>query len=307
MIMRAALLLADADIDFTAVDVIHEYVSFVGTFFIVGAAAFYFLLLRPALSSGSPAMGVAARAAARIGILGGVLRLLSILMSASGLMNTKHLTLIEALTQRPATLVGVVVTVIAILAFAAAAFAASGALAAWTIAGIATLVIALRGVLTTELEELVNPVHVFAASMWIGTLFVLVVAGLSTALSGAVSPDAREPAIAAMVNRFTTVALWSAGVLVLTGVTTAWLHLGSVSALWTSIYGKTLMVKLCLVAVVFWLGGYNNWRMKPEMGTEAGARRLQRSAIYEIAIAAIVLIVTAVLVNLPAPAEHMAH
>jgi putative copper export protein len=305
MIIRAALLLADADIDFTAVDVVHEYVGFLGTFFIVGAVAFYFLLLRPALPSDSPARGIAARAAARIGVLGGVLRLLAILMSAMAAMNEKHLTFFEALSRRPAILLGTAVTVIAILAFAGAAFAASGVALSWTIAGIATLVIALRGVLTTELEELVNPVHVFAASMWIGTLFVLVVAGLTTALSGALSPSERDPAIAIMVNRFTTVALWSAGVLVLTGLTTAWLHLGSVPALWTSIYGKTLMVKLCLVAVVFTLGGYNNWRMKPAMGTEAGARKLQRSATYEIGIAAIVLIVTAVLVNLPAPAEHM--
>lgn len=307
MLIRVALLLAGADIDFTAIDVIHEYVSFIGTFCIVGAAAFYFLLLRPVLSNGSPAMGVAARAAARIGILGGVLRLLSILMSVNGAMNAKHLTFVEALTRRPAVLVGTVVTVIAILAFAAAAFAAGGIVLSWTIAGLATLVIALRGVLTTELEELVNPVHVFAASMWIGTLFVLVVAGLTTALSGAVSPSERDPAIASMVNRFTTIALWSTGVLVLTGLTTAWLHLGSVPALWTSIYGKTLMVKLCLVAVVFWLGGYNNLRMKAEVGTEAGARKLKRSATFEIGVAAIVLIVTAVLVNLPAPAEHMAH
>ena len=307
MLIRVALLLADADIDFTIVAVIHEYVSFIGTFCIVGAAAFYSLLLRPALSNGSRAMGVAARAAARIGILGGVLRLLSILMSLNGAMNEKHITFLEALTRRPAVLIGTIVTVIAIFAFAAAAFAASNALASWTIAGIATLVIALRGVLTTELEELVNPVHVFAASMWIGTLFVLVVAGLTTALSGTVPPNERDPAIAKMVNRFTTVALWSAGVLVLTGLTTAWLHLGSIPALWTSIYGKTLMVKLCLVAAVFWLGGYNNWRMKPAMGTEEGARKLQRTATFEIAVAAIVLIVTAVLVNLPAPAEHMAH
>ena len=132
MLIRAALLLADADIDFTAVDVIHDYVSFVGTFCIVGAAAFYFLLLRPAVSHGSPAMGVAARAAARIGILGGVLRLLSILMSVNGAMNAKHITFVDALTRRPAVLVGTVVTVIAILAFAAAAFAASATVLSWT-------------------------------------------------------------------------------------------------------------------------------------------------------------------------------
>ena len=306
MMGYAALLLADAKIDFTALDVVHEYVGFAGSFFIVGAAAFYFLLLRPALPGASPARAVAARAAARIGTLGGVLRLTAILMSAVSTMNAKHVTLFGALSFRPAMLIGTIVTVIAILAFAAAAFGASGTALSWTIAGIATLVITLRGVLTTELQRLVNPVHVFAASMWIGTLFVLVVAGLTTLLSGTLAPAERDPAIGTMVNRFSTIALWSAGVLVLSGVTTAWIHLGSVAALWTSIYGKTLLVKLCLVAVVFGFGAYNNWRMKPILGTEAAARTLRRSATYEIGIAAIVLIVTAVLVNLPAPAEQLA-
>jgi putative copper export protein len=153
----------------------------------------------------------------------------------------------------------------------------------------------------------VNPIHVFAASMWIGTLFVMVASGITTALSGAFATSDRGPAVATMVNRFSTLALWSAGVLVLTGVTTAYLHLRKLSALWTSVYGETLIVKLCLVVVVFWLGAYNNWRMKPALGTEESARRLNRTATYEIAVAAIVLIVTAVLVNLPAPGEHMAH
>jgi putative copper export protein len=227
-------------------------------------------------------------------------------MTAMAAMNAKHITFIEALSSRTSILVGMVVTVIAIFAFAAAAFAASDSLAAWTIAGIATLAMALRGLVTTDPEKLVNPVHVFAASMWIGTLFVLVVAGLATELSGAYSPSERDPAIAKMVNRFTTIALWSAGFLVLSGLTTAWIHLGSIPALWTSIYGKTLIVKLCLVATVFSLGAYNNWRMKPVMGTEVGDRELKRSSTHEIAVAAIVLIVTAVLVNLPVPAEHMA-
>ena len=38
MIILPALLFAEADS--TIVDVVHEYVSFVGSFFIVGAAAF---------------------------------------------------------------------------------------------------------------------------------------------------------------------------------------------------------------------------------------------------------------------------
>jgi putative copper export protein len=296
-----------ADVDFTIVDVIHEYVSFVGSFFIVGAAAFYFLLLRPSVAPESPAMTVAARTAARIGVFGGLLRLLSILMSVIGRMNSKNLTFFEVLGRNHNVAIGAVVTIIAIFAFAAAGFAAGNLSLSWAIAAIATLVIALRGIITTDLEDIVNPLHVFAASLWIGTLFVLVVAGISTYMKSALKQGEAGPAVAAMVNRFSTLALWSTGLLVLTGVTTAYIHLRKFSALWTSIYGQTLLVKLCLVTVVISLGAYNNMRVKPTLGADEGNRRIYRSATWEIAVAAIVLIVTAVLVNLPAPGEHMAH
>jgi putative copper export protein len=141
--------------------------------------------------------------------------------------------------------------------------------------------------------------------MWIGTLFVLVVAGLSTMLSQELAEADRGPLVAVLVGRFSTIALWAAGVLILTGVTTATLHLGSVSALWTSIYGKTLIAKLCVVACVISLGAYNNRRLKPTLGTAAAGARLRRSASFEIALAAVVLGITAVLVKLPAPAEHL--
>lgn len=308
MILPYALLLAEAA-DFTIVDVIHEYVSFVGSFFIIGASAFYFLLLRPSFIHNSDAMRVASRSAARIGIVGALLRLLSIGMSVSSTMMEKQLSLADALTRSPSTIIGEIVTLVALIAFAAAASASRDAIAIWVLAGLATLAIAFRGVFSPklEIEDLVNPVHVFAASMWIGTLFVMVVAGIATAMSGAFATSDRGPAVATLVNRFSTLALWSVGLLVLSGVTTAWIHLGAVSALWTSVYGKTLLVKLSLVAVVVGLGAYNNKRLMPALGTEAAATRLHRSAKWEIGIAAVVLIVTAVLVNLPAPAEHMAH
>src|SRR5450755_189069 len=108
MIIAHALLFADAD--FTVVDVVHEYVSFVGTFFIVGAASFYFLLLRPAFGRNSDAMRVAGRSAARIGVVGALLRLLSIGMSVSNAMTEKQLSLVEALTRRPSMVLGELVT-----------------------------------------------------------------------------------------------------------------------------------------------------------------------------------------------------
>jgi putative copper export protein len=303
MMTSAALLFAETD--FTALDVLHEYIGFVGSFFIVGAVSFYYLLLRPALSTNAAAMTSAARTAARIGCIGALLRLIATAMSINTTMTEKHLSFFTVASGRPSMIVAEVMTVIAVIAFAVAAVATRESTIAWAIAGIATLVVMLGGLITTKIGRVVNPLHVFAASMWIGTLFVLVAAGVTTAFGRTMQPAERGPTVAVLVNRFSTIALWSAGVLLLTGVTTAWMHLGQLSALWTSIYGKTLIVKLCLVAAVFVLGAYNNRRLKPSLETEEAARRLARSATFEIAIAAIVLVVTAVLVNLPAPAEHM--
>lgn len=307
MILPHLLLFADEG--FTIVDVIYEYVNDVGAFFIIGATAFYFLLLRPAFGHNPDAVRAAGRSAARIGIVGAVLRLLAIGISVSTAMTAKHLSVVEALTRRPPMIVGEIATLVALIAFIAASSASRDAFATWLLAAIATGGVAFPGVLAgnVALAQLVNPIHVAAASMWIGTLFVLVVAGVATAMSGAFATSDRGPAVATIVNRFSTLALWSAGVLVLSGVTTAYKHLGKLSALWTSAYGETLLVKLSLVAVVFSLGAYNNRRLKPSLGTEDAAQRLNRSARYEIGIAAIVLIATAVLVKLPAPAERMVH
>ena len=283
MMISAALLFAESD--FTALNVLHEYIGFVGSFFIVGAASFYFLLMRPALGTNAAAMTAAARTAARIGCVGALLRLLALAMSVNSVMAAKHLSLGAVLEGSPASIVAEVMTVIAVIAFGLAATASRESTVAWMIAGIATLIVMLGALVTTKISRVVNPLHVFAASMWIGTLIVLVAAGVTTALGSTVESTARGRAVAMLVNRFSTIALWSAGLLVLTGVTTAYKHLGQLSALWTSIYGKTLIGKLCLVAVVFSLGYYNNRRLKPSLGTEEAGRRLVRSATLEIAIA----------------------
>ena len=303
MLIQSAALVADAS--FTVGDVIHEYAEFVGTFFIVGAASFYFLLLRPTLAGNADAMRTAGRVAARVGIAGALLRALSTGMSVSKVMGARHLSLADALTRRPSLVVAELAIIVALIAFALASRAARDELGAWMAAAIATVVIALRGVITTDLHDIVNPVHVFAGSMWIGTLFVLIVAGMSTMLDRTLAIEHRGSLVALMVGRFSTIALWAAGFLVLTGVTTASLHLGTLPALWTSTYGRTLIVKLCVVACVLTLGVYNNRRLTPALGTDEAAARLRRSASFEIALAALVLGITAILVQLPAPAEHL--
>src|SRR5438270_373399 len=88
--------------------------------------------------------------------------------------------------------------------------------------------------------SMVNPLHEVAASLWIGTLAVMVIAGLSVVFRQTVPSDERGRLVAEMVNRFSPLALSAATLLGITGVVTAWRHLKHLNALWTSPYGFTL-------------------------------------------------------------------
>ena len=82
---------------------------------------------------------------------------------------------------------------------------------------------------------------------------------------------------------------------------TAWRHLHRLDALWTTPYGYALIAKLCVVGGVLLLGAYNWRRQSPRLGDEASSRSLQRSATLELLVAAVVLVLTAILVSLPSP------
>ncbi|HSH46764.1 MAG TPA: CopD family protein, partial [Longimicrobiales bacterium] len=110
-------------------------------------------------------------------------------------------------------------------------------------------------------------------------------------------------AVAALVNAFSPIALVFAGLVVLTGALSAWLHLGTPSALWTSGYGRVLLAKLGAVGLVAAAGAYNWRRARPRLGDVPAARRLTRSATLELAIGALVLVITAVLVATPPPGD----
>lgn len=139
--------------------------------------------------------------------------------------------------------------------------------------------------------------HVFAASSWLGTLTVLLMAGIGagTQLSG----QSRALVVRALVMAFSPVALASAGVAVVTGVFAAWLHVGTIPNLWSTRYGIILLVKLTVLGVVA-LTGFYNWKfVQPRLGTDEATVRLHRSAYIEVGVAIVVLLVTAVLVASP--------
>jgi putative copper export protein/methionine-rich copper-binding protein CopC len=180
--------------------------------------------------------------------------------------------------------------------------------AGWIVAGIGSVGLALSLALSGHavvvaqfagVTVFAHVLHTVAASGWLGTLLAIVLVGLPLAFR--LDREDRWTVVADIVHTFSPAALAFASIAALAGVFLAWTHLPTLSALWTSEYGRILLLKLGLIAATALTGAYNWLRVRPSLGDPTGARRLRRSATTELAIAALVIAVTAVLVATPTP------
>lgn len=136
--------------------------------------------------------------------------------------------------------------------------------------------------------------HLLAAGIWIGGLAMLLAAGWLRC-DGVAFHRIRR--------RFSTLALASASVLALTGITGAGSQGVTFANLTTDHYAITMLRKLVVVAVVIVLGGLN-WRST----RDADARReiptgFARVARIEVVLGAVVLLLTAILVATATPMD----
>lgn len=291
-------------IDLSLSDLGREYLGFVGHFFAFGALGFYFAViarmrLEDTGTGRDSAYARASRTAAVIGLIGAAAMIYLMISGALGRPDAAGLGFRDALAAAGPRLLWPLAFVLLMLAGFLGGIGGLGT--AWMLAAVAGVAYALRDITTGRWATLINPLHEVFASLWIGTLFMVVVAGLPAILGGSTPRERRGPLVAEMVANFSSLALIAAGCLGLTGVITAWRHLKYIAALWTTPYGITFLVKLSIVALVVIAGAWNWRRMRPQLGTEGGVRSLRRSASVELILAAIVLAVTAVLVSLPAP------
>lgn len=276
-----------------------ELVGFIGQFLAAGAIGFRFFALRGQRPESDRAFyDDAARRAAIIGLIGVVISVLVMTVQLPSLAARRHTTVSGLIATDTSTTLQVVFVGLAVIGFALAITRIG---LGWPLAATSVVAGSLRAAFIGKWASLVNPVHVLAAGLWIGTLFVLVTAGLSALLRHERARDRRGAIAADMVNGFSPLALTMGGVVVLFGVITAWRHLHILSNLWLTPYGYTLIGKLCFVAAVFGLGAWNWRRQRPTLGSEGAATSIRRSATAELTIAAIVLLITSVLVSLPAP------
>jgi putative copper export protein len=137
----------------------------------------------------------------------------------------------------------------------------------------------------------VDGLHTVTAGSWIGSLGVILAVGRR--VEGAPANDL----FAAQIRSFSPMALVSVGVLLSMGIVLAWTHLTAVSDLWTTGYGRVLSAKVAVAGAVF-AAGFLNWRKGvPALDSDFAVKATGRRAAWEVSLAVLVLLLTAVLVH----------
>ncbi len=179
--------------------------------------------------------------------------------------------------------------------------------AGWQIVALGALIIPLSPILSGHgwadspraLSAAATYLHVVAAGGWVGGLACLLFAGLP-ALSGQGTEDCADaPGVAGMVAAFSRVAQIAVALLLVTGAVKVWIHVESLSDLWTTAWGRSLLVKDVVVAGVLALGFYN-WRfVRPALERSPRIGLIRNAATIELLLGAAAVAVTAYLVAQP--------
>lgn len=144
--------------------------------------------------------------------------------------------------------------------------------------------------------------HLCAAGLWMGGLvplgILLVRARASLWL---------DRTVACVVRRFSTLSLCCVSVLIVSGISNAWLLVGSIHALFTTRYGRLLVFKLALFSVLIGFGARNRFLIKEKLPRAAAdsdlLAQLHRNVLCEICLGVAVVVIVACLGVTP-PARH---
>jgi len=149
-----------------------------------------------------------------------------------------------------------------------------------------------------------DAIHVVAAAAWVGGLVVL-----ASSLRDRRREDDPSGA-AAMVAGFSGIAMIALIVVTAAGLAMSWALVRQPRALTSTDYGWTLAVKVGLVAVLALVGAYNRRQLVPavsrtedDQGADAAWASMRRTVRFEVVGVALVIGVTAFLVNLRPAAE----
>ena len=158
-----------------------------------------------------------------------------------------------------------------------------------------------------NLHVTADALHLVAAAAWIGGLvpLVLLLAAVRRHPTVAWTSQARD-----VTRRFSTLGTLSVATLMASGIVNAWILVGSVHGLLVTEYGRLLMLKLGVFAIMLVFAAVNRFRLTPRLalstasGTQLGAlRQLTRNSTIEIGLGLAIFAIVGMLGTLH-PATH---
>ncbi len=140
-------------------------------------------------------------------------------------------------------------------------------------------------------RQAIHAVHIVGGAIWLGSLAVLVAIRLRWVASPLSTVRPTRP----LEARFSPIALSGAALVGVSGFIAAWIYVGAVDALFSTLYGRLLVLKIACVGAVV-ACGWLNWRR-----VRAGAEPSISVMGTEVAFALAVVVATSVLTETEHP------
>lgn len=160
---------------------------------------------------------------------------------------------------------------------------------------------------TANLHLAADALHLLAAASWIGGLVPLALLLAAARRSGAA---ASASLACEATRRFSVLGIVSVAVLLVTGIVNAWILVGAFRALLLTEYGRLLMLKLVVFAMMLVFAALNRFWWAPRLVVSSGSelrlgalRQLIRNSIIEIALGFAIFAIVGMLGTLH-PAIH---
>ncbi|HEX3867589.1 MAG TPA: CopD family protein [Gemmatimonadaceae bacterium] len=297
-----------------ALGVIARWLTFAAVLSAVGAIAFRFVVARR-VGVSDAACARAERSAASVGVTAGIAvvpaALLRLVVQTAQMRFPDDSWLAIGGRLVASTAWGTIwmVQLVAAMLLVPAFYAARrGGLWRWVTAAVLTLALSITPTLASHAMSSGGPkivtagadwIHVLAAGTWIGTLSVMCVA-----LRARDPGDTIGSSMMQWLAAFSPLALTGAAFVAASGLVSSLFRLRGFGALIHTQYGKTLLVKLAAVAIVV-LIGWINWKRNTPAVVSSGASPIRAGMRAELIAAAVVLIVTAILVSTSPPMDAM--
>jgi copper transport protein len=128
--------------------------------------------------------------------------------------------------------------------------------------------------------------HVTAAAVWVGGLVLLVT-------------ERGSAAYEVIARRVSAAAFLAVVVVAVSGIAQTWAITGFSNLLLTSAFGLVVLAKVVGLAGLIAFGAYHRVRLVPVAGSSDGGERLARSVSREVALAACVIVLAALLSHIP--------